>query len=116
MPIVSVDAMRQGFFGVGAKYGDIAYLSKPADWKLQLTTPNSSSLYVYFNFNLKDGPVILDFPAAVGAGLFGSIMDAWQAPLADVGPAGEDQGKGGKYLLLPPDFQGESPAGYFPVR
>ena len=30
MPIVSVDAMRQGFFAVGAKYGDIAYLSKPA--------------------------------------------------------------------------------------
>ena len=51
MPIVSFDAMRQGFFGVGAKYGDIAYLSKPADWKLQLTTPNSSSLYVYFNFS-----------------------------------------------------------------
>ena len=116
MPIVSVDAMRKGFFGVGAKYGDIAYFSKPADWKFQLTTPNSSSLYVYFNFNLKDGPVILDFPAAVGAGLFGSIMDAWQAPLADVGPAGDDQGKGGKYLLMPPDFKGEVPAGYFPLR
>jgi hypothetical protein len=116
MPIVSVDAMRRGFFGVGAKYGDIAYLSKPADWKLQITTPNASSLYVYFNFNLKDGPVVLDFPAAVDAGLFGSIMDAWQAPLADVGPAGEDRGKGGKYLLLPPDFKGESPAGYFPLR
>ena len=48
MPIVSVDAMRLGFFGVGAKYGDIAYFSKPADWKFQLPTPNSSSLYVYF--------------------------------------------------------------------
>jgi hypothetical protein len=116
MPIVSFDAMRSGFFGVGAKYGDIAYLSKPADWKLRLTTPNSSSLYVYFNFNLKEGPVILDFPAAVGAGLFGSIMDAWQAPIADVGPAGDDRGKGGKYLLLPPDFKGEAPAGYFPLH
>lgn len=61
MPIVSVDAMRRGFFGIGAKYGDIAYLSKPADWKLQITTPNSSSLYVYFNFNLKDGPIVLEF-------------------------------------------------------
>ena len=116
MPIVSVYAMRQGFFGVGAKYGDIAYLSRPADWKLQLTTPNCSSLYVYFNFNLKDGAVVLDFPAAVGAGLFGSIMDAWQAPIADVGPAGDDQGKGGKYLLLPPNFEGSAPAGYLPLR
>ncbi len=116
MPIVSVDAMRRGFFGVGGKYGDIAYFSKPADWKFQLTTPNSSSLYVYFNFNLKDGPVVLDFPATVGAGMFGSLMDAWQAPIADVGPEGDDQGKGGKYWLVPPDFIGEPPAGYLPLR
>jgi hypothetical protein len=116
MPIVSVDAMRQAFFSVGAKCGDIAYFSKPADWKFQVTKPNSSSLYVYFNFNLKDGPVVLDFPAAVGAGLFGSIMDAWQVPIADVGPAGDDEGKGGKYLLLPPDFGGKQPAGYFVLR
>ncbi len=115
MPIVSVDAMRQGFFGVGAKYGDIVYFSRPADWKFQLTTPNSSSLYAYFNFNLKDGPVVIDFPAAVGAGLFGSIMDAWQEPIADVGPEGEDQGKGGKYLMLTPGFKGNTPAGYIPL-
>src|SRR5262245_41712465 len=82
MPIVSVDAMRQGFFGVGAKYGDILFFSRPADWKFQITTPNSSSLYIYFNFNLKDGPVVIDIPAAVGAGLFGSILDAWQVPIA----------------------------------
>src|SRR5215510_6614235 len=116
MPIVSFDAMRQAFFSSGANYGDILYLSQPADWKLQLTTPNASSLYVYFNYNIKDGPVVLEFPAAVGAGLFGSILDAWQVPLADVGPAGEDQGKGGKYLLLGPDFKGEPPPGYFALR
>jgi hypothetical protein len=117
MPIVSVDAMREAFFrDAGAKYGDILYFSKPADWKFQTTTPNASSLYVYFNFNTKDGPVVLEFPAAVGAGLFGTLLDAWQTPLADVGPKGEDEGKGGKYLLLPPDFKDEVPAGYIPVR
>ena len=116
MPIVSFDAMRQAFFRTGAKYGDILYFSKPADWKFQITTPNASSLYVYVNFNTKDGPVVLDFPAAVGAGLFGSLNDAWQVPVADVGPEGEDQGKGAKYLLLPPDYQGNVPAGYIPLR
>jgi hypothetical protein len=117
MPIVSVDAMRQAFVrDAGAKYGDIGYFSKPADWKFQTTTPNASSLYVYFNFNTKDGPIVLDFPAAVEAGLFGTLLDAWQVPLVDVGPKGEDQGKGGKYLLLPPDFKGALPAGYIPVR
>jgi hypothetical protein len=112
MPIVSFDAMRRGFFGVGAQYGDIVYFSRPADWRFQLTTPNSSSLYVYFNFNLKAGPIVIDVPPAVGAGLFGSILDAWQAPMADVGPEGEDQGAGARYLLAPPDYKEEAPAGF----
>jgi hypothetical protein len=117
MPIVSVDAMRQAFFrDAKAKYGDIVYWSKPSDWKNQTTTPNASNFYVYFNFNLKDGPVVLEFPAAVGAGLYGSMMDAWQVPIAEVGPQGEDRGKGGKYLLLPPDFKGDLPAGYFAIH
>jgi hypothetical protein len=54
MPLVSVDAMRQAYFrDAGAKYNDILYLSKPSDWKFQFTTPNASTHYVYFNFNLK---------------------------------------------------------------
>ena len=117
MPLVNTDAMRRAYFrDVGAKYNDICYFSKPADWKFQVTTPNASTNYVYFNYNLKDGPVVVEIPAAVGAGLLGSMVDAWDEPMNDIGPAGEDQGKGGKYLLLPPDFKGDPPAGYFPVR
>ena len=118
MPIVSTEAMRQAFFrDAGAKYGDIVYLSQPSDGKFLLTTPNNSTRYVYLNFNTQlDGPVVLEVPAAAGAELFGTIEDAWQVPLADIGPTGEDQGKGGKYLLLPPGFTGDVPAGYFPVR
>ena len=116
MPLVSVETMRQAFFRAGAKYGDILYFTRPADWRFQTTTPNGSSLYVYLNFNLKDGPVVLDFPAAVGAGLFGSLSDAWQVPLVEVGPEGDDRGKGGKYLLIPPDFKGSLPKDHFPVR
>lgn len=117
LPIVSVGAMRDAFFrDAGASYGDIVYLSKAADWRFQTATPNASSPYVYFNFNLSAGPVVLEVPAAIGAGLFGSVLDAWQVPLVDVGPEGEDAGKGGKYLLLPPGYEGPVPAGYLPVR
>src|SRR4029079_4952341 len=35
-----------------------------------------------------------------------------QSPLEDVGPAGVDQGKGGKYLILPPGYSGTVPDGY----
>jgi hypothetical protein len=51
----------------GQKCNDIIYWSKHSDWKLQFTTPNASTYYVYFQFNLKDRPVVLDFPPAVGA-------------------------------------------------
>jgi hypothetical protein len=116
-PIVSTAAMRQSYFrDANAEYGDILYWSKPADWRFQFTTPNASSRYVYFNYNLKDGPVVLEVPPAAGAGLFGTLADAWQVPLVEVGPAGEDRGKGGKYVVLPPDWAKKPPAGYVVVR
>src|SRR5271168_2371360 len=63
MPLVNTDAMREAYFrDVGAKYNDICFFSKPADWRFQVTTPNASTNYVYFNFNLKDGPVVLEVP------------------------------------------------------
>ncbi len=106
-PIVSFDAMRQAFFrDAGARYNDIVYWSQVADASLQITTPNASSRYVYLNFNTADGPLLFEVPPATGAGLFGSILDAWQVPLVDVGPHGEDVGRGGSYLLLPPDDRG----------
>lgn len=117
MPLVNTDAMRQAYFrDVGAKYNDICYFSKPADWHFQVTTPNASINYIYFNCNLKNGPIVLEIPAAIGAGLLGAITNAWDEPLTDIGPAGDDQGKGGKYLLLPPDFKDDPPPGFFPLR
>ena len=117
MPIVSFDAMREAFFrDAGARYGDVVYWSRPADWKNQTTTPNSTALYVYFNYNLKDGPVVVDIPPENHVAVFGSLLDAWQVPLADVGREGSDEGKGGKYVLLPPGFSGDAPAGYIPLH
>ena len=36
----------------------------------------------------------------------------WQTALEDVGPAGVDKGKGGKYLILPPGYKDKAPDGY----
>ena len=44
--------------------------------------------------------------------IVGSIDDAWQTALEDVGPAGVDKGKGGKYLILPPGYKDKVPDGY----
>jgi hypothetical protein len=115
MPLVSFDALRQAYFRDGkAKYGDIIWWPKGVTGKNQSLTPNTSLRYLYLFFNTKvDGPMILDLPpAANGASFLGTIADAWQVPLTDVG----FEGKGGKYLVLPPDYTGEVPSGYIPVR
>jgi hypothetical protein len=117
MPLVNTDAMRQAYLrDVGAKYNDICYFSKPAEWRFQVTTPNASTHYVYSNFNLKDGPVVLEVPAPVGAGLLGAVIDAWDVTTVGVGPEDENKGQAAKYLLLPPGFKGNVPAGFIPAR
>lgn len=116
MPIVSFDVMRQAFFhDAKATYGDIMFWSKPGGWKLQCLTPNTSVRYVFSFINTLAGPVVVEVPGTGDAALNGTIIDAWQVPLTDVGIAGADEGKGGKYLLLPPDHQGDVPLGYIAV-
>src|SRR5439155_20575873 len=86
MPMVSLDALRQGYFRDGkAKYGDIIWWPKGSTWKNQSLTPNTSLRYLYVFFNTKDdGPVVLDLPpAANGSSFLGTICDAWQVPLTD---------------------------------
>ena len=56
--------------------------------------------------------------------LQGILLDFWQRPIpvdggkyfGDVGLPGPDGGKGGKFLLLPPDYKGDVPDGYFVYR
>jgi hypothetical protein len=80
----------------------------------QSPTPNVNTRYMYFFINTRqDGPVVVELPPAVpGASFYGTIEDAWYVPLTDIG----FEGKGGKYLVLPPDYKGEVPDGYIAVR
>ena len=53
---------------------------------------------------------MVEIPAGAGPG---TVDDAFFRFVIDMGAPGPDRGKGGKYLLLPPDFEGETPDGYF---
>ncbi len=49
--------------------------------------------------------MVVEIPASAdGVGIFGTIMDAWQRPIDDVGAAGRDKGRGGKYVLVPKGY------------
>jgi|HubBroStandDraft_6_1064221.scaffolds.fasta_scaffold86390_3 hypothetical protein len=61
MPIVNFEVMRQAFFrDANATYGDVIFWSRPANWKLQCLTPNTSVRYVFsFIYTSQAGPVVL---------------------------------------------------------
>jgi hypothetical protein len=102
----------------GAGSNKIVYWSKLSDWKNQTLTPNPDAVYFMPFFDTKDiGPIVLEIPQADENGsITGSLMDCWQAALEDVGPAGVDKGGGGKYLILPPDYEKKLPDGHIAIR
>jgi hypothetical protein len=114
MPAVNLDLMRQAMIGSAkGKPNQIVYWSRLPDWKNQTLTPNPDVIYAMPFFNTKDaGPVVLEIPPADDGVINGTIMDAWQVPLEDVGPAGVDKGRGGKYLILPPNHSAAIPDDY----
>ncbi|WP_281612996.1 DUF1254 domain-containing protein [Flammeovirga sp. SubArs3] len=77
--------------------------------KTVVLTGNSQSIYSVGYFDLSEtGPMVLDIPE----NLLGMVNDIWYSPITDLGLAGPDRGQGGKYLIVPPHYEGELPEGY----
>jgi hypothetical protein len=115
-PLVNFKAMYDSLneaVGMTAN-GDITYHSQIQDWRRGLPTPNNTTPYVFFFWDLSDGPVVLDIPpSSENVALYGTMMDSWHRPIEEYGERGRDRGRGARYLLLPPDYRGYVPyAGY----
>jgi hypothetical protein len=116
MPAVNMDLLYQSMARAGAAFNQFVYWSGLPDWKNQTLTPNPDTIYLFAFINAKDaGPVVLEVPPADEGSITGTVDDAWQTAIEDVGPAGVDKGKGGKYLLLPPGHAENVPDGYIPM-
>src|SRR5215471_6614168 len=117
MPAIAIYSLRRAAFTeLGMKDNDIIAYSATATPKLEAITANSSTPYIAAYTDLRKGPVVLEVPVAGADGsLYGQVVDAWQFTIADVGPSGIDQGKGGKLLLTPPGYKETIPAGYIHV-
>ncbi len=115
MPAVNYHLMYQEMANrTKGRFNQVLYWSRLLDWKNQTLTPNPDVIYLMPFFNTKDvGAVVLEIPPADEGVFNGSIMNYWQAAIDDVGPAGVDKGKGGKYLILPPGIDtAKVPDGY----
>jgi Protein of unknown function (DUF1254) len=72
-------------------------------------TPNSDTPYGPIPVDLSIGPVVIELQPGP---LIVVAIDVNQRWVADMGLPGPDAGKGGKHLLIPPEFKGEIPEGY----
>ena len=102
----------------GAGYNVLPIWKNRLNAKTLVTTPNSDVIYAMSYVDLKkDGPLVIEAPPdcrhparllaapdPVDGGQF------WRRRLWT------RQGKGGKFLLLPPGYKGTVPAGYFVFR
>lgn len=114
MPAASVRELMQGPKEVGADaYNRVMIMDHLLDSKPLFLTGNTSTLYVLPILDLKaEGPMVVDVPP----GMLGAFNDAWFRYMEDVGPLGPYKGKGGKYLFLPPEYDGKIPGGYLVVK
>jgi hypothetical protein len=122
LPLINTLGMKFGSEKVfGAGYNVLPIWKRRLDAKTLVTTPNSDVIYAMSYVDLgKDGPLVFEAPPQ----LQGILLDFWQRPIpvdggkffGDVGLFGPDEGKGGKFLLLPPGYAGPVPEGYFVYR
>jgi hypothetical protein len=112
MPGASLVGMRTGFRKLGAINNNILLYENRLDSKSLFLTGNTDSVYFSTWINLKDGPMVLETPPKVLA----FLDDSWFQYVTDIGNAGRDKGQGGKYLVLPPGYDGPLPDGYFVSR
>jgi hypothetical protein len=112
MPGASAFGLREGLRSQGADNQTVLITENLMDSKSLFLTPNTETVYNMMWLDLKDGPLVIETPPNV----LGIIDDFWFHYVGDVGNAGPDKGKGGKFLLLPPDYKGPVPAGYFVFR
>jgi hypothetical protein len=112
IPVVNQAGMRDslGQFGP-ANQTDVIWENLVDPRTVELTA-NDNTIYNFMWIDTKKGPLVLEVPPEV----LGLVNDFWYRWVGDVGITGEDRGKGGKYLVLPPDYKGEVPPGYFVLR
>lgn len=109
---VNMAGLREGLLEVGPANLTIPTFEANMNARSIFLTANATTPYTWIWINLHDGPLVVEVPPRT----LGMIDDFWFRYVTDIGIVGPDQGKGGKYLLLPPGYKGEAPEGYMVVR
>lgn len=114
IPILNTIGLRDGSESTfGSGYNILPIWKDRMDSRAWVPTPNADVIYSMSYLDLKkDGPLVISAPPNV----IGMFTDFSQRTITDVGAIGPDRARGGLYLLLPPDYDGTIPEGYFAFK
>ena len=110
--IASMDAIRKGILDFGPANTTAVLFEGLMDSKALFLTANTTSVYMFSWLEMGDEPMVIETPPNV----LGFINDHWFRYVIDFGNLGPDEGKGGKFLVLPPGYEGDVPEGYHVAR
>ena len=113
IPAASMYGMLNGHAEIGFKANKTVGITENLMNARSLwLTPQTTTPYVHAEVDVREGPVVIE----LGTPVLGIIDDAYFRYVGDVGLGGPDKGKGGKYLLVGPDYREGIPEGYHVLK
>ncbi len=112
-PTMSTEAVMQQMLSNGAKINEVGHVMATSPLQ-QFGGANADTPYALTTVDLKSsGPMVVELPPGPFIGFVDDHNMRW---VLDMGLIGPDKGQGGKHLILPPDYKGEVPSGYYVGR
>lgn len=106
LPMASYGAMADAHKALGTNSHTVIVADKSAEQQQLILTANQDTIYLSGALDLREGPIVMELPA----GLLGTLNNVWQQPLSDLGgPFSPEQNRGGRFLILPPGYDGPLP-------
>ena len=105
----STYAIRKGFHEAGVEDNSIIIFSELMGSESVFLTANADTVYFLGVVDLTSGPMVVETPPQA----LGLFDDMWWGWIVDFGLSGPDRGEGGRFLLIPPGYDGPLPdSGY----
>ncbi len=106
MPMASYGAGADAMRAMGINNRTVLLQENSAEQQHLVLTGNQDTVYLGGVLDLREGPVVMELPQ----GLLGTLNNIWQEPLVDLGgPFSPEQSRGGRFLILPPGYDGPLP-------
>ena len=112
-PTIGTEAVMQQMLAAGAKVNEVGIVMATGP-RQQFGGANADTPYAIATVDLKTaGPMVVELPSGPFIGFVDDHNMRW---VQDMGTIGPEKGQGGKHLILPPDYNGEVPSGYYAGR